>query len=142
MMLTARRPDMFRLASCVALLLLAAALGVPVDRDSRPEAKIDVFWAARSVTLFVPGHDGATAGIWNRDTQITLSRAQTKQIFDRLERARFDQMPPKYGGIAQRNTRGLAVSRPEMMVDCVSVATATKSHSVTQLGEGEQSEEL
>jgi len=133
---------MFRIASCVALLLPAAALGVPVDKDNLPEAKIDVFWTGRSVTLFVPGHDAATVGIWNRDTQITLTRAQTKAIFDRLERARFDQMPAKYGGIAQRATRGPALSRPEMMVGSVSVATASKSHSVTQLGEGEQSEEL
>jgi hypothetical protein len=133
---------MFRTASCVILLLPAAALGVPVEKDNLPEAKIDVFWAARSVTLFVPGHDVPTAGIWNRDTQITLSRAQTKAIFDRLERARFDRMPATYGGIAQRRTGVPAVSRPEMMVGSVSVATAARSHAVTQLGEGEQSEEL
>ncbi len=84
---------MFRFASCVALLIPAVALGVPVDKDNLPEAKIDVFWAARSVTLFVPGHDAPTVGIWNRDTQMTLTRAQTKAIFDRLDRARFEQMP-------------------------------------------------
>src|SRR5947209_6305898 len=108
----ARSRLMFRFAPCVVLLLPAVALGVPVEKDNLPEAKIDVFWAGRSVTLFVPGHDAPTAGIWNRDTQITLTRAQTKAIFERLERARFDRMPPKYGGIAQRTAGGPAVGRP------------------------------
>src|SRR5262245_9479396 len=140
--MSARRLVMVRIAFCVALLLPAAALGVPADKDNLPEAKIDVFWAARSVTLFVPGHDAPTAGIWNRDTQVMLTRAQTRAIFDRLERARFEQMPPKYGGIAQRNTGGPGLSRPEIMVGSVSVSAAGKTHAVTQFGEGEQSEEL
>src|SRR5262245_34570287 len=130
---------MHRALLCV-LLVPAIALGVPVDRDQLPEAKIDVFWAGHSVTLFVPGHDGPTPGIWNRDTQITLSRAQTKAIFERLERARFEQMPPRYGGVAQPG-KGAGVNRPEIMVGSVSRTVGGKTHAVTQLG-GDQSEEL
>jgi hypothetical protein len=132
---------MSRTLLCV-VLLPAVTLAVPVDRDQLPAAKIDVFWAARSVTLFVPGHDGPTAGIWNRDTQITLSRGQTRAIFDRLERARFQQMPAKYGGIAQRTTGGATLGRPEVMVGSVAVSAKGETHAVTQLGGGEQSDEL
>lgn len=136
---------MSRLILLAVLALPAIAFGVPVEKDKLPESKIEATWLGRSVLLHVPSHDGPAVGIWNRDTQIVITRPQTKAIFTRLEKSQFEKMRSNYGGTERRDPGRpgrLGLERPERIIGSVSVTANGKTHSVTQMAEGEQSEEL
>jgi hypothetical protein len=148
------------LAASAAVLAAAPATDEPDrDADQRPngpdgltpalaqrirgkapldDVKIDVFWSrggrATTVRLF-----GNGVGIWKREKQIRLSRAQVLDVLKAIERARFGAMPDQFGeeeGGEHEKNEG-----PRLKGQLVVRAGAVRK-STLQLVDGEQSQAL
>ena len=106
------------------------------------EAMIRVSWAGavfgrgqgRSAVVY-----GRGLGIWKRSTQFKLSKKELQSLLKLVKESKFDTMKKSYGG----NPRGGRIrGAPEFLQGQVSLTIGSVTKSVTQLGGGEQSQEL
>jgi hypothetical protein len=103
------------------------------------DVQIDVFWSrggrATTVRLFGDG-----IGIWSREKQFRLSRAQVLDVLKVIERARFGAMPDQFGegeeGAEHEQNEGPRL-KGQLVVRAGAVRKAT-----LQLVDGEQSQAL
>jgi len=103
------------------------------------DVQVDVFWSrggrATTARLF-----GNGVGVWNREKQFRLSRAQVVDVLKVIERARFGAMPDQFGedeeGAEHERNEG-----PRLKGQLVVRAGAVRKETL-QLVDGEQSQAL
>jgi hypothetical protein len=102
--------------------------------------RLDVQWSGegrgRSVIVY-----GNGIGILNRDTQFRLNKEQLQELVRKLREAKFADLAERYGGMA-RPMGGPALGVPVRLLGSVTVSIQGVSRGSTQLGGGEQSQEL
>jgi len=98
--------------------------------------RLSVHWARRSASILRP-----EVGIWNRSRQFDPGREALMGVLKALREADFAAMPDSFGGI-RRPPGGPAMGMPVRLVGSVSLTLGGVTKSSTQLGGGEQSEEL
>jgi hypothetical protein len=103
------------------------------------DVQIDVFWShgGRATTARIFGNG---IGVWKREKQFRLSRAQVLDLLKVIERARFGAMPDQFGedeeGAEHEKNEG-----PRLKGQLVVRAGAVRKGAL-QLVDGEQSKEL
>jgi hypothetical protein len=98
--------------------------------------RLDVHWLRRSATVY-----GSGIGIWNREKQFTLTKAQIIALLKILAEGGFTKLKPRYGGLS-RPVRGPALGAPEILMGNLTLTLGKVSKGSIQLGRGEQSKEL
>jgi len=100
------------------------------------DVQVDVFWSrgGRATTARIFGNG---VGIWRREAQFQLSKAQVLGILRTIEKARFGSMPDQFG----EDEEGEKNEGPRLKGQLV-VLAGTVRKSTLQLMDGEQSRAL
>jgi hypothetical protein len=100
------------------------------------DVRVDVFWSrgGRATTARIFG-DGV--GIWKREKQFRLTRAQVLDILRAIEKARFGAMPDQFG--EDEEARGNEKNEGPRLKGQLAVRAGAQRKSTLQLVDGEQS---
>ncbi len=101
------------------------------------DMRLDVMWGGRGAATVY----GAGVGIWNREKQFNLKKAQLLDLLKILDEGKFAKLKSGYGGFA-RPLGGPAIGAPEVLVGSITIRLGNLTIGSMQRGGGEQSKEL
>ena len=119
---------------------LTPALEARIEgRSGLGDVQVDVFWSrgGRATTARIFGNG---VGVWRREAQFRLSRAQVLDILKAIEKARFGAMPDQFGE-DEEGEKNEKNEGPRLKGQLVVRAGAVRKGTL-QLVDGEQSKAL